>query len=78
MWLHGAMKAWRDYIPLNEDLYDLLEKVQWCILHDYEAEQIAHNGRKTALENMLPEHCILYCYKVLKKYAQLQKFKPSL
>lgn len=32
------------YIPLNEDLSDVEEKMQWIIENDNEAAQIAHRG----------------------------------
>jgi len=78
MWYFYALKPWVHYVPLKEDLSDLVEKVEWCINNDDLAYQIAMEGRKFAQENLLPEHCLLYCYKALKKYAELQRFTPQL
>jgi hypothetical protein len=76
MWFHRALVPWQHYIPLHNDLSDLEPMLQWAITHDSEARQIAENGRLFALTHLMPEHILLYCYKVLTKYASLQKFKP--
>lgn len=68
--------AWKHYIPVKNDLSDLLEKIAWAKTHDAEAKQIGEEGRKFALENLLPDALLLYCSKTLKKYASLQKFNP--
>ncbi len=78
MWYFYPLKPWVHYIPLQEDLSDVIEKIEWCRNNDEKAQKIAEEGRKFALENILPEHCCLYCYKVLKKYASLQRFIPQL
>ncbi len=78
MWYFYPLKPWVHYVPIEEDLSDLIEKIEWCKQNDAEAKKIAMQGRKLAQESLLPEHCCLYCYKVLKKYASLQKFTPTL
>ena len=64
--------AWKHYIPVKNDLSDLLEKIAWAKSHDAEAKQIGEEGRKFALENLMPDDLLLYCYKTLQKYASLQ------
>lgn len=76
LWYFRVMKPWVHYIPVKSDLSDVFEKLNWAKTHDEEAKQIAENGRRFAKENIMPEHLYLYCYKVLKKYAELQKFNP--
>jgi len=76
MWFYKELKPWVHYVPLKEDLSDLPEKVMWVKMHDTEAKEIGENGRKFVLEHIMPEDIVLYCYKALKKYASLQKFKP--
>lgn len=78
MWYYFPLRPWVHYVPLKKDLSDLMEKICWCIENDDEARKIADQGRKFAKENIMPEHCCLYCVKALRKYASLQKFKPSL
>lgn len=42
--MEELLEPWHHYIPLQEDLSDLEEKMQWVLDHDIEAEQIAHAG----------------------------------
>lgn len=71
LWFYKILKPGVHYIPIKHDLSDLLEKLQWAKEHDPETRQIAENGRILALENLMPEHVYLYCYKALCKYASL-------
>lgn len=75
-WFHNALRPWVHYVPFKQDLSDIFEKLQWAKDHDEEMKQIAENGRQFAKENIMPEHLYLYCYKVLAKYASLQRFTP--
>lgn len=75
-WFYGPLQPWIHYIPIEHDFEDLFQILDWVKNHDEEARQIAENGRQFAKENMLAEHLYLYCYKVLIKYASLQKFTP--
>ena len=77
LYFYTVLKPWVHYIPLKEDLSDLFEKLNWAIQNDQAAQTIAENGRLFALENIMPEHIYLYCYKVICKYASLQRWDPS-
>lgn len=77
LWFYGQLSPWVHYIPFKEDLSDIFEKLQWAKEHEEEVKQIAENGRQFAKENLMPEHLYLYCYKVLVKYASLQRFTPK-
>lgn len=48
-WIYHRIEPWVHYVPVNANLSDLLEKVDWCLTHDAEAEQIAENARRFAL-----------------------------
>jgi len=76
-WFYTQLKPWIHYIPVEEDLSDLIEKIQWAIDNDEASKIIAQNAHTFVEENLMPEHVALYCYKVLVKYASLQKFSPS-
>ena len=73
MWYYGALKPFIHYVPVQRNLEDLVEKVEWAVAHDQKAKEIAENARTFAKENLLPEHMLFYGYKVLTKYAS--KFK---
>ncbi|XP_060516916.1 protein O-glucosyltransferase 2-like isoform X2 [Cylas formicarius] len=50
------------YVPLNEDLSDLLEKLHWAQENDSKAKEIASNGQKFANKHLLPQH--IFCYHI--------------
>lgn len=75
---YDELIPWKHYIPVNRDLSDLRDQILWTKTHDIEAQEIAKNAREFALTHLMPEHILLYCYKVLCKYASLQKFQPSI
>jgi hypothetical protein len=68
---YDEMIPWKHYIPVKNDLSDVLEKIKWAKEHDEEARKIGERGREFALTHCMPEHIFLYCYKVLVKYASL-------
>ncbi len=74
MWFYSQIHPWVHYIPVNEDLSDLIEKVLWAQSHDEECRRIASNSHQFAKEQLSPSVLCLYCYKVLQKYASLQRF----
>jgi hypothetical protein len=73
-YFYGALKPHEHYLPLRNDLSDLLEKIAWAKEHDAECRQMAENARAFALQNLLPESIYAYLYHVLQKYAALQDF----
>lgn len=76
LWFDAGLASEFHYIPIEHDLSNLANRLIWAQEHDDEARSIAENGRKFAQENIMPDDLILYCYKVLLKYASLQKFQP--
>ena len=46
LWYWKLLKPYVHYVPVKEDLSDLLEKIHWCIEHDAECQQIALNAQE--------------------------------
>jgi hypothetical protein len=46
MWYYNFLKPLIHYVPVAEDLHDLIEQIEWCRNHDKECEQIALNAKK--------------------------------
>jgi hypothetical protein len=44
-WYYDELKPWQHFVPVRADLSDLLEKIDWCRMHDAECAQIAAAGR---------------------------------
>lgn len=68
-WFYRALKPNFHYIPIANDLSDLIEKIEWAKGHDRECEQIAQNGKNFALENLMFDDVYLYLYLALSRYA---------
>jgi hypothetical protein len=47
-WYYGDLIAWKHFVPVQNDLSDLEERVMWCIENDDEAREIAEAGMKYA------------------------------
>lgn len=45
MWYYPFLKAYEHYVPVKEDLSDLLSQIEWCKANDAKCEQIARNAR---------------------------------
>ena len=59
---YHKLEPWVHYVPIKQDISDLLEKVEWAKENDREAEEIAKNAAQFVRDNVLPEH--IYCYMV--------------
>lgn len=72
-WFYGALQPYVHYVPIQNDLSNLIEQIQWAQTHDAECKQIANNAFIFAKENLMMEDIFLYFYLVLKQYISLQK-----
>jgi hypothetical protein len=64
-------QAYVHYVPVNEDLSDLVEKLEWAKAHDQEAKEIAANAHQFACEHIAQEACDEYLYHLLVAYSKL-------
>ena len=49
-WFYEWIEPWVHYVPVKADLSDLVEKIEWALSNDSQAEQIAKNGKEFALK----------------------------
>ena len=63
------MEPWVHFIPLEEDLSDLQEKINWARENDDKVREIVKNGNELVAKWINPE--LMYCYyaKAFEKYA---------
>lgn len=47
-WYYNKLDPWKNYVPVRSDMTDLIEKVEWLVAHDQEAEAIGRAGRELA------------------------------
>lgn len=48
-WYYDRLKPWVNYVPVKNDMSDLIEKIDWCCQNDEQAKNIGESGRKLAL-----------------------------
>jgi len=68
---YGALIPFEHYIPIKEDLSDLLEKVEWAKEHDDEAKRIAKQSTEFVYNHLTLDVTYLYIYHLLTEYAKL-------
>jgi hypothetical protein len=44
LWFSYLLKPYEHFVPVKEDLSDLIEQIKWCINNDNECKKIAENG----------------------------------
>jgi len=77
-WFYKGMDAYAHYIPYALDLSDFQEKIAWARTHDQEVKKIAEEGSLFAKEYLTNEMLVVYFYKLLLAYAELQKFSEGI
>ncbi|PIK61812.1 putative KDEL motif-containing protein 1 isoform X1, partial [Apostichopus japonicus] len=73
---YKQLRPWEHYIPFEQDLSDLEEKLRWAMDNDEKAKQIAENGSEFARSNLLSNRIFCYYYQVLTEYASRQTRSP--
>ncbi|HSX11595.1 MAG TPA: glycosyl transferase family 90 [Chlamydiales bacterium] len=71
-WYYGDLVPYRHYIPVKEDLSDLVQQLKWARDHEEEAKKIAENATAFANTHLTPEDVYLYLYHLIVEYAKLQ------
>ena len=66
-----AAKPWTHYIPVNMNLTDFSEKMEWAKNNDGQVEEIAANGQELAENELTISTYRCYMYQLLKKYHSL-------
>ncbi len=54
-WYYDRLVPWQNFVPVDEDMADLIDKLAWLRDHDREAQSIGDAGRQLAL-SMSYEH----------------------
>ncbi|HSX12556.1 MAG TPA: glycosyl transferase family 90, partial [Rhabdochlamydiaceae bacterium] len=70
-WFYRALAPGVHYVAIQEDMSDLVEKVQWAQTDDAEVQKIVKNANLFARYNLQIEDMHLYLYLLLCEYAKL-------
>ncbi|KAJ3394610.1 F-actin-capping protein subunit alpha [Entophlyctis sp. JEL0112] len=71
----GLLVPWVHYVPIKVDLSDLLEKVQWAMTHDKEAQKIVQNAMKLMTVIGSPAQMRCYTGLAFMEYQSLYRSK---
>lgn len=71
-WFYGALSPYEHYVPIKNDLSDVIDQVVWAQAHDDACRQIASNATEFALKNLMFDDVYCYLYHVLIAYSRLQ------
>ncbi len=72
-WYYRALQPYVHYIPLNEHLTDLIEKIEWAQEHEEEVEMMVNRTQQFAKANLSQADVFYYLYLTLLEYSKLQK-----
>ncbi|CAG5104613.1 Oidioi.mRNA.OKI2018_I69.chr1.g1388.t1.cds [Oikopleura dioica] len=68
-WWYRYMKPWVHFIPIEKDLSDLREKIEWARNNYDKPRQIAFNANALAAQWMNPEFMYRYYAKTIELYS---------
>lgn len=74
-WFYSALRPYVHYLPIQEDLSNLIEQIDWARSHDEECRKMAEAGTEFVLSNLMPEDLYLYQSYLLEQYAACQKLQ---
>lgn len=66
-----GLEPWAHFVPVREDLGDLLAKLRWARRHDAACQEMARRARAFAEAFFTEEQIMHYVYRALTSYAQL-------
>lgn len=69
-WFYDLLQPYEHYIPLQQDMSDLEEKVCWAKQHESEVCAIVERAQQLANRFLKPADVHLYLYLVLLEYAK--------
>jgi Glycosyl transferase family 90 len=78
--MEELLEPWVHYIPLNEDLSDVAEKMKWVLDNDVSAQDISHRGALWIRDLVLHPDALKDDLEITEKIAKryLAHFRSSL
>lgn len=71
------MKPWVHYIPVQNDLSDLVDRVRWAREHETEARLIGQRAAEFAQDFLTTSAWQFYIKHLLRHYSSLIKYEPK-
>ena len=73
LWFYGALKPNVHFIPVKQDLSDLVSQIEWAKNHENECREIIKNANQFASKALSAEAIYLYIYRLLEAYSSKQR-----
>lgn len=70
-WYYQALQPYVHYVPIKNDVSDLIEKVKWAEEHQNEVLQIIKNANQFSKDNLGYEDMLFYLSMVLNEYSKM-------
>jgi hypothetical protein len=67
-WYYDELKEWEHYVPINNDLSDINEKIEWCINNDDKCKQIVKNGNDFVVNKLNNAYVKNKTIEIFKEY----------
>jgi hypothetical protein len=71
-WFYGALTPYVHYLPIKEDLSDLVDQILWARAHDELSQEMKERATEFALQNLMLDDIYAYLYRVFIAYSRLQ------
>lgn len=72
-WFYPAMKPYVHYIPVNDNLSNIFQQLEWMKNNDTELQKISQNATNFVKSNLMPEHINNHAVLILNEYSKLHK-----
>ena len=73
-WFEDALKACVHYIPIHNNMDNLIDQIIWARGHDEECQKIANTATQWVKDNLTVEDLYFYWLYLLQEYAKCQNF----
>ena len=73
-WFESALKPYTHFIPVNNNLDDLIEKYYWAFNNDAKCQEIVREANQFAQNNLMTEDMYTYLLILFREYAKHQTF----
>jgi len=72
LWFSHLLKPWVHYVPVKEDLSDLLDIIKWCLANDTECAEIASNSYNFYNTYLNENSTLDYLQKICNEVSSMQ------
>jgi hypothetical protein len=72
-WFYPALEAYKNYIPINENITDIFTQLEWMKKHDLEARKISENAQIFIQNDLMEENIENHIAITLNEYSKLHQ-----